>query len=100
MGTESLFQSSMRRVSGKGYSAPVIITGSDYRFVVSEQLSDIGIEERTILIEPDGRNTAPAVLSAALYLAQKDPNQLILVAPSDHVIPDSEAFQEAVTRRC
>ena len=98
MGTESLFQSSMRRVSGKGYSAPVIITGSDYRFVVSEQLSDIGIEERTILIEPDGRNTAPAVLSAALYLAQKDPNQLILVAPSDHVIPDSEAFQEAVTK--
>ena len=88
----------MRRVSGKGYSAPVIITGSDYRFVVSEQLSDIGIEERTILIEPDGRNTAPAVLSAALYLAQKDPNQLILVAPSDHVIPDSEAFQEAVTK--
>jgi len=98
MGTESLFQSSVRRVAGKDYSAPIIITGSDYRFVVSEQLSDIGIDDRTVLIEPDGRNTAPAILSAALYLAQKDPNQLILVAPSDHVIPDNEAFQSAVDK--
>ena len=88
MGTESLFQSSVRRVSGEGYAEPIIITGSDYRFVVSEQLSDIGIEDRTVLIEPDGRNTAPAVLSVALYVAQKDPKQLILIAPSDHVIPD------------
>ena len=98
MGTESLFQSSVRRVSGEGYAEPVIITGSDYRFVVSEQLSDIGIDERTVLIEPDGRNTAPAVLAAALHLAQKDPNQLILVAPSDHVIPDNAAFQSAVDK--
>ena len=98
MGTESLFQSSVRRATGKGYAPPVIITGSDYRFVVSEQLSDIGIEDRTVLIEPDGRNTAPAVLSVALYLAQTDPNQLILIAPSDHVIPDNDAFQEAVNK--
>ena len=98
MGTESLFQSSVRRVSGEGYAEPVIITGSDYRFVVSEQLSDIGIKERTVLIEPDGRNTAPAVLSVALHLAQKDPKQLILIAPSDHVIPDNEAFQSAVDK--
>ncbi len=98
MGSESLFQSSVRRVSGEGYQSPVIITGSDYRFVVSKQLSDIGIEERTVLIEPDGRNTAPAVLAAALHLAEKDPNQLILIAPSDHVIPDNAAFQSAVNK--
>ena len=98
MGNESLFQSSVRRVSGAGYAEPVIITGSDYRFVVSEQLSDIGIEEQTVLIEPDGRNTGPAVLAAALHLAEKDPNQLILVAPSDHVIPDNAAFQSAVNK--
>ena len=98
MGNESLFQSSVRRVSGAGYAKPVIITGSDYRFVVSEQLSDIGIEEQTVLIEPDGRNTGPAVLAAALHLAEKDPNQLILVAPSDHVIPDNAAFQSAVNK--
>ena len=98
MGNESLFQSSVRRVSGAGYAKPVIITGSDYRFVVSEQLRDIGIEEQTVLIEPDGRNTGPAVLAAALHLAEKDPNQLILVAPSDHVIPDNAAFQSAVNK--
>jgi mannose-1-phosphate guanylyltransferase/mannose-1-phosphate guanylyltransferase/mannose-6-phosphate isomerase len=78
------------------FNAPLVITGSDFRFIVTEQLQDAGIDPGAILIEPEGRNTAPAVLAAALYLAKTDPEALMLVAPSDHVVPDGEAFRTAV----
>ena len=97
LGDETLFQATAKRLSGAAYSAPVIVTGSDFRFIVTEQLQSIGIDPGAILIEPEGRNTAPAVLAAALHVAAQDPEALILVAPSDHVVPDPEAFQAAVT---
>lgn len=96
IGEESLFQSSARRLSGPGFAPPLVITGSDYRFIVTEQLLSAGIDPGTVLIEPDGRNTAPAVLAAALHLAKSDPKAVILVAPSDHVVPDAAAFRAAV----
>jgi mannose-1-phosphate guanylyltransferase / mannose-6-phosphate isomerase len=95
-GTESLFQAAARRLSGAGFAAPVIVTGNDFRFIVTEQLGACEIAPRAILIEPEGRNTAPAVLAAALVLARDDPQALMLVAPSDHVIPDDAAFRGAV----
>ncbi|RSK30475.1 mannose-1-phosphate guanylyltransferase/mannose-6-phosphate isomerase [Rhodovulum iodosum] len=97
IGDESLFQASARRLSGEGYGAPMVLTNSDFRFIVTEQLSDIGVDPGAILIEPEGRNTAPAILSAALWLEKSNPDGLMLVAPSDHVIPDAEAFRTAVT---
>jgi mannose-1-phosphate guanylyltransferase / mannose-6-phosphate isomerase len=97
IGPESLFQASARRLSGPGFAAPLVITGSDYRFIAAEQLAATGITGGTILIEPSGRNTAPAVLAAALWLARTDPDALMLVAPSDHVIPDAAGFRAAVT---
>ena len=96
IGDESLFQASARRLAGDGFAAPVVITGSDYRFIVTEQLQAAGIDPGAVLIEPEGRNTAPAVLAAALHLAQTDPQALMLVAPSDHVVPDAAAFRAAV----
>ena len=96
MGAESLFQATARRLSGPAYAAPIIITASDFRFIVTEQLAEIGIDPGAILIEPEGRNTAPAVLAAALYAQKTNPDALLLVAPSDHVIPDVEAFDAAV----
>ncbi len=96
IGDESLFQASARRLSGDGFTAPVVITGSDYRFIVTEQLQAVGIDPGPVLIEPEGRNTAPAVLAAALHLAKSDPQALMLVAPSDHVVPDALAFRAAV----
>jgi mannose-1-phosphate guanylyltransferase/mannose-6-phosphate isomerase len=96
VGEESLFQASARRLSGPGYAAPLVITGADFRFTATEQLAATGIAGGTVLIEPEGRNTAPAVLAAALWLARKDPEALMLVAPSDHVIPDPAAFRTAV----
>jgi len=92
----TLFQSSARRLSSKAYSPPVVITNSDFRFIVTEQLQSIGIDPGAILIEPEGRNTAPAVLAAAIYIAKKNPEAFLLVSPSDHVIPDTKAFQAAV----
>ncbi|MFX0542009.1 mannose-1-phosphate guanylyltransferase/mannose-6-phosphate isomerase [Roseovarius sp. S4756] len=97
MGDESLFQASARRLSGDGFAAPLIVTGDPFRFIVTEQLAQIGEAPQGILIEPEGRNTAPAVLAAALWLAERDAEALMLVAPSDHVIPDADAFRAAIT---
>ena len=95
-GDETLFQASARRLSGEGYAQPTVITSSDFRFIVTEQLAEAGIDPGAVLIEPAPKNTAPAVLAAALHLAAEDPEALILVAPSDHVIPDAAAFRAAV----
>jgi mannose-1-phosphate guanylyltransferase/mannose-6-phosphate isomerase len=98
VGGKTLFQGSVLRMKGSGYAAPVVITNSDFRFIVTEQLQEVGIEPGVVLIEPEGRNTAPAVLVAALYAARKDPEAVLLVAPSDHVVPDVEAFRAAVAK--
>ena len=96
VGDQSLFQASAARLSGAGFAPPVVVTGSDFRFVVTEQLLTQGIDPGAILIEPDARNTAPAVLAAALHIAAIDPAALLLVAPSDHVVADAVAFRAAV----
>lgn len=95
-GDESLFQASARRLSGPGFAAPCVITGADYRFIVTEQLAAIEIAAAATMIEPQARNTAPAILAATLELHARAPGALMLVAPSDHVIPDAAAFRAAV----
>ena len=96
LGEESLFQSSARRLSGAGFAAPSVVTGSDFRFMVVEQLAAVEIAPHQILIEPSARNTAAAICAAAVALDAKNGDSLILVAPSDHVIPDGEGFREYV----
>jgi mannose-1-phosphate guanylyltransferase/mannose-6-phosphate isomerase len=96
VGDTTLFQASAQRLSGPGYAPPLILTNADFRFIVTEQLAEIGIDPGAILIEPSVRNTAPAILSAALYLHATTPDALVLVAPSDHVVPDAPAFRAAV----
>ncbi|SDK77322.1 mannose-1-phosphate guanylyltransferase/mannose-6-phosphate isomerase [Paracoccus chinensis] len=98
VGEQSLFQASACRLSGPRYAEPLVLTNADFRFIVTEQLAEVGITPAAILIEPAGRNTAPAILAAALHLAESDPEALLLVAPSDHVVPDAEAFGRAVDR--
>ncbi|WP_166418824.1 mannose-1-phosphate guanylyltransferase/mannose-6-phosphate isomerase [Cochlodiniinecator piscidefendens] len=96
IGDQTLFQASAKRLAGNGFGAPLVLTNSDFRFIVAEQLSEIGIDPGAILIEPEGRNTAPAILAAALWLEQSDPDGMMLIAPSDHVVPDCAAFRAAV----
>lgn len=98
IGNESLFQTSARRLSGHGFAAPTVVTGEDFRFIVTEQLAAVEQVPMGVLIEPEARNTAPAILAAALWLTARDQNTLMLVAPSDHVIPDAQAFHAAVTK--
>jgi len=95
-GEQSLFQATVERLSGPDFAEPLVITGNDFRFIVTEQLEELGILDASLLIEPEGRNTAPAVLAAALWLQKTDPNALMLLLPSDHVIPDSKAFRNSV----
>lgn len=101
-GDRTLFQQAALRFSvpseGATFAKPLIVTGSDFRFVVTEQLAEIGIDPGAVLIEPEPRNTAPAVLAAALYLQQQDPDAVMLISPSDHAIPDAAAFRAAVAR--
>lgn len=104
LGEQTLFQDTAARfadaqaaaLSGLAFHRPVILTNADFRFVVTEQLSKLKIDPLSVMIEPVGRNTAPSVLAAALYLEQTDPEALILVVPADHVLPDHSAFHAAV----
>ncbi len=98
LGQESLFQASARRFDAAGFAAPLIITGNDFRFIVTEQLEECGVAPAAIIIEPDGRNTAPAAIAAALQVAAGAPDGLMLLVPSDHVVADPAAFRAAVER--
>ncbi len=97
VGDTTLFQATASRLSGPDFDAPLVLTNAEFRFIVAEQLVSLGIDPGAILIEPEGRNTAPAVLSAALWLEKSNPDALMLVSPSDHVIPDTKAFVAAVS---
>jgi mannose-1-phosphate guanylyltransferase/mannose-6-phosphate isomerase len=77
---------------------PLIVCGNEHRFLVAEQMREIGVNPLGILLEPAGRNTAPAVAAAAHYLAALDPQAVMLVLPADHVIEDRAAFATVVAR--
>lgn len=94
-GDETLFQSTLSRLSGEAFDAPIVLTGEEFRFIATDQAQAIGLEDATVVIEPAPRDTAAAVLVAAL-IHEANPERLLLIAPSDHVIGDSEAFLAAV----
>ncbi|MDF1671603.1 MAG: mannose-1-phosphate guanylyltransferase/mannose-6-phosphate isomerase [Roseovarius sp.] len=95
-GGRSLFQDTLQRLSGPGFAAPMAMTGEAFRFIVAEQMQAEGMGGHRIYIEPEGRNTAPALLVAALALVAEDADALMLAAPADHLIPDPEAFRATV----
>jgi mannose-1-phosphate guanylyltransferase/mannose-6-phosphate isomerase len=95
-GPETLFQQTCRRLSGPLFGKLGILSNHRHRFLVAEQLDEIGVTSGRILLEPVGRNTAPAAGVAALIARQADADALVLLAPSDHVMPDESAFTRAV----
>ena len=94
-GDQSLFQTTLARLSGPMFAPPMVVTGHDYRFITAEQIEQAGIKDAQIILEPLARNTAPAILAAALQY-ETQPQALLLVAPSDHRIGDTQAFTKAV----
>ena len=98
---ETLFQRSAKRLTSSKtlqFKSPIIMTNSEFRFVVNEQLKSVGIDPGAILIEPEGRNTAPAILAATIYAIKNDPDVTILVTPSDHIIPDNSSLHAAISK--
>ena len=97
-GTQSLFQQTCRRLTGDLFGDLSILSNHQHRFLVQEQLQEIGIAHANILLEPVGRNTAPAACIAALTAGRVDPDVVVLLAPSDHAIGDDVAFADTVRR--
>jgi mannose-1-phosphate guanylyltransferase/mannose-6-phosphate isomerase len=100
-GKESLFQSAAIRVVGLGapdivVAAPIIVCGEDHRFVVAEQLREVGIAIGTALLEPTGRNTAPALTLAALAALDQGSDPVLIATPSDQTMSDTAAFNVAM----
>ena len=101
LGKKTLFQQSALRVKSSDkvkFRAPITVTNSDFRFIVKEQLNAIGIDSSHILIEPEAKNTAPAILAASLFSQIQDPECVLFVAPSDHIIPDNGDFHTAILK--
>ena len=97
-GERTLFQDTALRTRGiPGCGAPVVVTNAEQRFLAADQLVEIGVTPRALLLEPVGRNTAPAVAAAALHVAREDEGAVLLVQPSDHLIGDLRAFEAAVS---
>lgn len=92
----SLFRDTLDRVTGNTFAPPLAICNDDHRFLVAEIFREAGCEGGDIILEPVARNTAPAIAAAALCSAQSDPDTLMLVLPSDHVITDEKGFHDAV----
>ena len=99
IGDITLFQSSAQRLTSSEsleFAPHLTLTNSDYRFIIGEQLQEVGIDPGPILIEPEAKNTAAAILAASLFSSSIDENAILLVAPSDHVIPDTDDFHAAI----
>ena len=100
IGEDSLLQATVRRVTGTPgvtLTAPMVVCNEEYRFVIAEQLRLLG-ESGTVVLEPCGRNTAPALTLAALAATKDGADPVLLVMPADHVITNVAAFQAVVSQ--
>ena len=100
-GEVSLFGATLGRIKDpEVFRAPITLCNQEHRFLVAEELRRQGLSDAVTVLEPMGRNTAPAIAAAALAAAERDPDALLLVLPSDHAITDGEAFVSGVQRAC
>jgi mannose-1-phosphate guanylyltransferase/mannose-6-phosphate isomerase len=101
-GDFSMLQATARRLDGLALGksdqlqVPLLVGNEEYRFLIAQQLKEVGIENATILLEPCGRNTAPALTLAALAGMQNGVDPIMVVMPADHVIQDQARFQQAI----
>ncbi|HDS1655287.1 TPA: mannose-1-phosphate guanylyltransferase/mannose-6-phosphate isomerase [Stenotrophomonas maltophilia] len=95
-GELTMLQATWKRVAPIAARGPLVIANEEHRFVAAEQLQQVGAEPAAIILEPVGRNTAPAIAVAALEATRDGGDALLLVLPSDHVITNEAAFRSAV----
>lgn len=97
LGSHSLFQETVRRIQGIQRIGPLIVVcNQEHRFMAAEQLSELGMGDAALMLEPTGRNTAPAIAVAALEARARHGDAVLLVLPADHLIRDVETFRAAV----
>ena len=94
----TMIQETALRAVPSHFGRPIIICNEAHRFIVAEQMQEVGVTPLRLVLEPIGRNTAPAIAAAALILAKTDPDAIMAVLPSDHVIADQAGFLDAVGR--
>ena len=99
IGEVSLFQAAAQRANCVSNIDPVVVTSTDHRFLAQNQLKDLGISAQ-FLLEPQGKDTAPAVFAAAHFINKIHGDALVLIMPSDHYIPDENAFAQMVHSGC
>jgi mannose-1-phosphate guanylyltransferase / mannose-6-phosphate isomerase len=95
-GPRTLLQETALRADESDLARLIVIGSAEHRFAIAEQLHEIGLDSACIILEPVGRNTAPASAVAALVAAEEDPEALVLLMPADHLIADTGAFRAAV----
>jgi mannose-1-phosphate guanylyltransferase/mannose-6-phosphate isomerase len=95
-GELSMLQQTLQRTSGMEETRPLVVCNEEHRFMVAEQLRQVDLQASALILEPRGRNTAPAVALAAIQALAKDRDALLLVLPADHLIREVDAFVEAV----
>ncbi|CAI3936499.1 mannose-1-phosphate guanylyltransferase/mannose-6-phosphate isomerase [Commensalibacter papalotli (ex Botero et al. 2024)] len=92
----SMLQDTALRAVGSMFTDPIIVCNNDHRFLIAEQLREIGIEKARILLEPIGRNSAPAIAAASMLVAQENPNYILWVMAADAVVQETELLIELV----
>ena len=95
VGERTMLQATWLRVAPLATAAPIVVANNEHRFMVAEQLHEVGVQPSAILLEPVGRNTAPAIALAALQASADGSDPVLLVLPSDHVVEDEAAFRAA-----
>ncbi len=96
-GDNTMFQETLHRLAGlDALQSPIVVCNNDHRFMVAEQLQQLDISDPTIILEPFGKNTAPAIAIAALQAMAADKDPVLLVLAADHVINDIAAFHRAI----
>ncbi len=93
-----LQQTVLRSLGAASVSRSIVVCNEEHRFMVGEQLNQIDCSNVCILLEPQGRNTAPAIALAAFEVAKENPDEIMLVMPADHVIADTDAFHAAISK--
>ena len=96
IGEDSMLQQTLKRLEGLDQAPPIIVCNEEHRFLVAEQTRQIGIESARIILEPEGKNTAPAIALAALVASATNPDSALLVLPADHYIGRPEHLRAAI----
>jgi mannose-1-phosphate guanylyltransferase/mannose-6-phosphate isomerase len=94
--SKTLFQESCLRLRGAPFGTTTILAKRKHRFLIADQLDEVGIESGALVLEREARNTAPTACIAALMAIRLDPDALMLLAPSDHLIDDADAFKASI----